>query len=88
MIWFLDSIENKQNSLIQQYDATIHSSMNLHYRRSYIMEDSCIEIFLISFQTLVFIIWLSFVFVKHFKMWPLRTHVWLLFTLTIAKSLR
>lgn len=44
--------------------------------------------FLISFQTLLFIIWLSFVFVKHFKMWPLRTQVWLLFTLTIAKSLR
>lgn len=46
--------------------------------------------FLISFQTLLFIIWLSFVFVfaKHFKMWPLRTSVWLLFTLTIAKSLR
>lgn len=46
--------------------------------------------FLKSFKTLLFIIWLSFVFVfeKHFKMWPLRTQVWLLFTLSIAKSPR
>lgn len=44
--------------------------------------------FLISFQTLLFIIWLSFVFINHIKIWPLRAQVWLLFTLTIAKSLR